>query len=58
MGVWGLKVSNINEYFSWSLMKRGKQIHIGHIDIKINYESDSNRQAGSLSLLKVEREDY
>lgn len=60
MGVWGSKVSNINEYFSWSLMKKGKQIHIGHIDIKINYtESDSNRQVGSLSLLKVgEREDY
>lgn len=35
-------------------MEKGKQIHIGHTDIKINYtESDSKKQVSSLNLLKV-----
>lgn len=43
------------ECFSWSLTEKGKQMHMGHTDIKINYtESHSKRQVGSLSLLKVE----
>lgn len=53
------KFLKLKECFSWSLMEKGKQIHIGYADIKINYtESDSKRQVGSLNLLLIkERKD-
>lgn len=42
------KFLKLKECFSWSLMEKGKQIHIGSTDFKINSnESDSKTQVGS-----------